>query len=253
MLKRFIDKLYNDFEVKVLVGVEFEFYLSYDFSEELSRIIQIPLKEERGRFQYEIDIKPSSDLVKLIEEFDGIKEKIQDYAKKLDAQAIFSAKPYLDDYGSSIHVHINLLSKEGGNLFDDLKYKDLVASSLCDSMANDFLAFAPTRNCYLRYDKNYMAPTKICYGNNNRSVAIRTPDATPKRLEHRVSSSSADLYLVLYCILNSVYKGLSSKDYICDYPKIYGNAFDEQYKLKNFPQDITKAYSNFVVAHEDWI
>ncbi len=229
--------------------MELEFYLTKEIDIELSKLTNVILKKEKGFLQYEIDIEPEDDIIKLIERFYRVKEKLKQCAKKIGSEIIFDAKPYPEDYGSSMHIHFNLLNTKNINLFDNNEYKDLIASGLCDSIKNDFLAFAPTHNCYLRYDKAFMAPTKISYGNNNRSVAIRTPDAKPKRLEHRVASSNADLYMVLFCILQSTYNTLNTKDYNVQHKKIYGNAFDEQYNLESFHPDIASAYRNFIHSY----
>ena len=249
LLENYIKKLYDDFAVTPIIGVELEFYLSKDVAEEISNSTNIILKKEKGRLQYEIDIEPQDDITKLIKRFYMIKQQLKQNAEKIGAEIIFAAKPYPEDYGSSMHIHFNLLNSKNINLFDNNNYKDLIASGLCDSIKDDFLAFAPTHNCYLRYDKAFMAPTKISYGNNNRSVAIRTPDAKPKRLEHRVASSNADLYVVLFCILKSAYNTLSAKDYYVKHKKIYGNAFDEQYNLESLHLDMKSAYRNFARSY----
>ena len=77
-----------------------------------------------------------------------------------------------------------------------------------------------------------MAPTHVCYGGNNRTVAIRIPDSIPKRLEHRVSAASADPAIIIYTILASIEKGLSRQINTDGYKKIFGNAFDNQYDLE---------------------
>ena len=166
-------------------------------------------------------------------------------AKHYNANVDFSAKPYENDYGSSIHVHLNFLNERNEQVFDNRDFLSLIASGLCFYMNESFLAFAPTENCYKRYDAKFMAPTKICWGNNNRTVAIRTPEIGSKRLEHRVASSNADLYLLFYYILRSVELTLESQNNIPIIDKIYGNAFDAQYNLPLLPKDIKAAAAIF--------
>ena len=205
----------------------------------------IELKVEKGLNQYEVDLPPTPNLLKLIQNITSVKKLLTTQAKEYNGIVDFMAKPYKYDYGSSIHIHINLLNLNEVNLFNNNKYIQLIASGLCYYMNQSFLVFSPTQNCYERYDSKFMAPTKICWGNNNRTVAIRTPDVGPKRLEHRVASANADFYLLFYYILRAIELTLINKDLIPLVDKIYGNAFDAQYDLLSFPSSIQKSLEVF--------
>jgi len=233
------------YDVIPIVGIEIEFYLSEDVATQLSAQTQINIKQEKGVLQYEIDFAPTSQILDLIDNFNQTKALLALGAEKLNSIINFAAKPYKEDYGSSVHIHINLINKAGCNLFDNADYMHFVASILCKRMNDCFLAFAPTHECYSRFDYQFMAPTKICWGNNNRSVAIRVPASGARRLEHRVSSSMVDLHLALYYILRSIDLDLQLAGSIILAPKIYGNAFDAQYNLENFPACQEEASSLF--------
>ncbi|WP_341758625.1 palindromic element RPE1 domain-containing protein [Candidatus Tisiphia endosymbiont of Ditula angustiorana] len=147
---------------------------------------------------------------------------------------------------SSVGCH----SHESGNLDpclrrDDTDVLDLMGQSICHYMLDTFLIFMPNEDDYLRLDKNFMAPTNVSFGNNNRTVALRTPDLSPKRLEHRIANPLTDPYLAIFTILNSIFLGLKFPDKINNINKIYGNAFDQQYNLVSFPKSLTEALELF--------
>jgi glutamine synthetase len=156
----------------------------------------------------------------------------------------FSPKPFKDDYGSAMHFHVNFLTKDNSEFFEDDTKLNLAASGLCHYMLHTFLIFAPEENYYDRFSAN-MAPSHVSFGPNNRSVAVRIPDSRPRRLEHRISAPSTDPYIAIYAILNSIYNALKNPDEITNYTKIYGNAFDKQYDLKPLPMSLSEAKKLF--------
>ncbi len=139
----------------------------------------------------------------------------------------FGSKPFSNDFGSSMHIHLNFLEDEklGSSSLD--KY----ARSLCHYLPETIYYFLPKKEDYNRLDSKFMAPTHISYGNNNRTVMIRMPDSHPKRLEHRLAAANANPYLVIYAILNSIFQGIPNYTKINRLEKIYGNAFNSEYNL----------------------
>lgn len=206
-----------------LVGAEIEFYLSENINvEALASEIGYDIKTEKGENQYEIDLNPTSDLVTMAKEIESAREDISFFAKKLGGEADFSSRPFIDDYGSSMHIHLNFL--EDDNI-------EKYAQILCHYLPLYIKYFLPTDEDYKRLDAGFMAPTHISWGGNNRSVLIRIPDSLPRRLEHRLAAASADPAKVIFAILDSIKQGLSSYEDIPKLEKTYGNAYDAQYKL----------------------
>ncbi len=231
LLRKFADncKLYP------CVGVEIEFYLDpninpNDFENELN----LKLVQEKGKNQFEVDLPPSEDIISYVHFIENTRSKMNIVAKKLGGNLNLSAKPFKDDYGSSIHFHLSF-----GCCSDELLHD--AARSLCHYMTETFLVFAPNYADYFRFDKNFMSPTNISFGGNNRSVAVRIPDSYPKRLEHRVSSPGVDPYLAIFTLLNSILLGIKFPDNRKKIDKIFGNAFDPQYILEPFPKSKDEA------------
>lgn len=233
LLQKIESRLLKEFGLTPIIGAEIEFYVK---STEVLKDIPYKTKDEKGNNQFEIDIFPDHTLMKTIESISYAKNiliKLPDVS--------LHPKPYHDDFGSAMHFHLNLINKNGDNIFDDSQILNHAAKSLCNFLLRQFLIFAPYEHHYSRFDHNFMAPTKVCFGNNNRTTAIRIPNAKPYRIEHRVSSPETDEYLAVCAILSAIYKGFKNPDKIEHHEKIYGNAFDAQYKLIDLPKSLHEA------------
>ncbi|WP_375332664.1 MULTISPECIES: glutamine synthetase [unclassified Candidatus Tisiphia] len=243
-LQKIIKKFQTDYSLIACIGVEIEFYLSKNIDPlEFQTLLGIAVKKEKGANQFEVDLPPSTNIIEYIEKISSTKSKIQIIAEKLRGNVNFSAKPFASDYGSSMHFHVNFISPN--NLENCILNIDLIGQSICHYMLDTFLIFMPNEDDYLRLDKNFMAPTNVSFGNNNRTVALRIPDLSPKRLEHRIANPLTDPYLAIFTILNSIFLGLKFPDKINNINKIYGNAFDQQYNLVSFPKSLTEALKLF--------
>ena len=124
------------------------------------------------------------------------------------------AKPYREDAGSGLHVHLSLVDEKGDNVFDDgtevgtpvLRH---AVGGLLETMPEAMALFAPNVNSYRRFVPNLYVPTRRSWGYNNRSVAVRIPAGAGSslRLEHRVAGADANPYLVLATVLAGVHHG----------------------------------------------
>ena len=255
MLDHIVGKLHNKFGLIPVIGAEIEFYYRNEKCyprEGVGQEIQelgphlrwndnnYTLKPEKGQGQFEIDIFPQENIHDTIEEITKAKAYLSSVPN-----ITLHPKPYADDYGSAMHFHINFLNSNGENFFDHNSNIEHAAKSLCHFLGDHFLIFAPKSDHYNRFNKDFMAPTHVCFGGNNRSAAIRIPDAQPRRLEHRVSSPETNEYLAVCAILHAIYQGLSKPSSIGSHHKIHGNAFDEQYNLEKLPANIETAAKLF--------
>lgn len=239
-LERSILQLKKEFNLTACFGVEIEFFVSENIDTSiLSNLVGIEIKPEKGRGQFEIELPPSSGLVEYAAHINFWKERLTIAARKLQGRVDFSAKPKMNDYGSSMHFHLNFIEDREGSLID------FAARALCHFMLPTLIVFLPHKEDYLRLDHRFMAPVNVSYGNNNRTTAVRIPGSLPCRLEHRVPSALADPYLVMLTILQSVLHGLRAPGALGAFRKIYGNAFDEQYNLLPLPKSIEEAKKLF--------
>lgn len=219
--------LKNDFGLTPCIGAELEFYLIglKDQSQlgQLAELTEFKIKPERGINQYEIDLSPSTDAADYAALINDARKKLHYYAEQLKLEINFSSKPFENDYGSSMHIHLNFLEDN-----EIEKY----AQILCHYLPQTIDAFLPSEADYARLDSRFMAPTHICYGGNNRTVLIRIPDSLPKRLEHRLPAANCEPEKVISAILTAIYWGLTQPEKTEVFNKIYGNAYEEQYKLR---------------------
>jgi glutamine synthetase len=133
----------------------------------------------------------------------------------------FMAKWSADLPGCSGHVHQSLWDRDGKtNLFHDDKrphrMSALFESYLAGQMAlmPELLPFyAPTVNSYKRLTEGAWAPTKVNFGIDNRTTALRVIPGSPKstRLETRVNGSDTNPYLSLAAALASGLHGIEKK------------------------------------------
>lgn len=253
ILEQLYYRIWCEYSVHINIGAEVEFYLPPDcLAETIEAQIKLRLEKENGPHQYEFSVAPTIIPNKLI-------SQVQHYIKLITiataGRSLFTAKPYSNHPGNGLHFHLNLLNARSKTALSkrpiDLEY---LASWICYFMLPTLLVFAPTSGDYARFTSHeyeYMTPTRVCFGGNNRTVAVRIPDAIPKRLEHRVGSPLIDLYLALFVLVKSVYIGLQHAAAAPGYNKIYGNAYDHQYNLVPFPKNIEQAQivfaSNFFV------
>ncbi|MDF2965946.1 MAG: glnA [Rickettsiaceae bacterium] len=245
-LSKLQTKFYKKLGLKAIAGAEIEFYLAPSENIKfLEKTLGFKFIKEKGSNQWEVNFPPQEDLEKLVILIDNFKLQLETLGRTSGEEVNFKAKPYKDDYGSALHIHLNFINKKGANFCANEGNLTLIANSLCSHLDKTFLVFAPNTDSYNRFDQRFMAPINISYGPNNRTTAIRIPDSYPKRIEHRVAGSDADPYLVVYSIFKAVYLGLLNTLEIPLIEKTYGNAYDMQYNLKSFPSNIIEAEAIF--------
>ncbi len=233
-----------EFLLRPVIGIEIEFFFSNPkLIEEVKNSCKekcklfFEIEKEEGLNQYEIKTRPTTNISLLLQEEIIIKKIIQEIAQRNSCEVNFSAKPFLDQPGNSLHIHVNLLNKSGYNIFENKNYLMWAVAGLCKFMKSSMLIFAPEVECYKRYqypDKN--TPTTISWGYNNRTTAIRI---VSNRIEHRVPCSNSHLESTIYEISKSILYGIENKE-SCMNP-IYGVASDSIYNLKKLPITFSEA------------
>ena len=258
---KILSKNSNSHHIKI--GCELEFFLLDKNNNKIfdNNIIDnfcnsLKAKREQGEGQIEIITDFTDNLLNLATEVENIKNKINHFANSINCNACFDSKPFEDDCGSALQFNISLHDEKNYNIFDD-NLIEHCADGLLDSSHFMMLFLAPKLQDYYRFDlelnkklfylKKYTAPVNLSFGSDNRSCAIRicksTNSPNSKRLEYRIASANADIYLSLSAILIALTYGLSAKK--VNYPMIYGNAFDEIYKLESILKNIEESQNYF--------
>jgi len=224
--------------------------------------------------QFEINLQHVSDPVMACDHAVLLKRAIKSVARQHGFVACFMAKPFEEDSGSGLHVHLSLVGKDGTNYFSQGKDKMTVPpfsarfrhaiGGLAKTMAESTAIFAPNANSYRRLRPEMFAPVEPNWGVNHRNVALRIPVSDQKnlRIEHRVSGADANPYLVTAAILAGVDFGLKHK---CDpgrmveefevvelkqmIPNRWDAALDKMSRSKFLPEYLGREYCSAYVRN----
>ena len=173
---------------------------------------------EYGAGQFEVNLMHQSDVLSAADHAILLRRAVTGVSRSLGFDASFMSKPFADQSGSGMHVHLSLVDENGVNQFDannadgDRLLGHAVAG-LQATMGEAMAIFAPNLNVYRRFKPDEFVPVTTDWGDNNRSVAFRIPpsDAANRRIEHRVSGAEANPYLVLAAVLAGVHHGIENK------------------------------------------
>ncbi len=170
--------------------------------------------KEAAPGQYEVNLNHRANALRAADDAVQLRRIITECARKHGLKATFMAKPFIEQPGNGMHVHASLLDKDGENVFageGGQKILENAIAGLLDTMAETSLLYINTLNGFRRMQAGSYAPTRINWGENNRSVAVRIPASNmkAKRIEHRISGADANPYLVLAAILQGMLDGIS--------------------------------------------
>jgi glutamine synthetase len=159
---------------------------------------------ECGRGQFEINLNHSEALDAGDRAF-RFKYMVKELAARHGLVSTFMGKPFADDAGSGLHVHVSLTNAQG-NAFHDPQSPDGL-SDLAKQFLAGVLAHAPalaafgspTVNSYKRIVPGTLVPTQANWGYDDRNTYVRVPPDRGKatRLELRAADAAANGYLVV--------------------------------------------------------
>ena len=186
------------------------------------------------------------------------KTAVKEIAYKHGILASFMAKVNENLPGCSGHVHQSLWSGNN-NLFYDATQPNQMSKTMQHYLAGQLYCLphilpmvAPTINSYKRLVEGAWAPTTVTWGNDNRTVALRTLTGGSKscRLETRVVGSDTNPYLALSACLASGLYGI--KNQLSLQAATEGNGYRDE-SHGRFPKsldDANQAMKNSAVAKE---
>lgn len=173
---------------------------------------------EYGAGQFEVNLQHQDDPLLAADHAALLRRAVQGASRAQGFDATFMSKPFADQSGSGMHLHLSLCDAEGRNIFDPGypdgdRYLSQAVAGLQATMAESMAIFAPNLNVYRRFKPDEFVPVTTDWGENNRSVAFRIPpsDAANRRFEHRVSGAEANPYLVVAAVLAGVHHGLEAQ------------------------------------------
>ncbi len=193
----------------------------------------ITLNAEYGPGQMEINYMPAIGIEAADQAF-TFKNGVKEIAQQHGYMVSFMSKPFIDQSGSGCHYHESLLDrKTGENAFYDPDSPDGL-SDLCRYYIGGQLAHAaaicalanPTVNCYKRIKKHSFAAYNVCWGYENKTVAIRIKGTrgAGTHTENRIPGGSSNPYLVQAACLAAGLDGIANR--IEPPPPVQGVAYD---------------------------
>ncbi len=165
--------------------------------------------------QYEVNLQHRDPLT-AADDAVMLKRLITHTARNLGINVTFMAKPFADQPGNGLHVHASL-HRDDGPVFADPSQGLLclhhAVQGLLSTMEDAQLAFVHTYNGFRRMQLGSYAPASLSWGENNRSVAVRLPQAlaAARRIEHRLAGADANPYLVAALVLAGMLRGLDER------------------------------------------
>jgi glutamine synthetase len=117
--------------------------------------------------------------------------------------------------GNSCHIHMSLRSLDGGVVFDSESgrtdvFGGFVAGVLA-TLREFTLLYAPNVNSYKRFAVGSFAPTKVAWGEDNRTCSVRVVGHGPSlRPELRLPGGDVNPYVALAAMLGAGLYGIRS-------------------------------------------
>ena len=173
------------------------------------------LIHEEGTAQMEINFR-HGDALDLADQIVVFKRTMREAALKHNVAATFMAKPMTGEPGSAMHLHQSIVDiKTGKNIFSnaDGSMSELFLhhiGGLQKLIPEALPLFAPNVNSFRRFLPDTSAPVNVEWGEENRTVGLRVPDAGPqsRRVENRLPGADANPYLAIAASLLCGYIGM---------------------------------------------
>lgn len=161
----------------------------------------------------------------------------------------FDAKPWPENSGSGMHFHQSLWAGKH-NRFWSPDTKEMSAdgqaylAGLLEAMAEMTVLGSPTSRAYLRRDDHSFCPTAVCWGGDNRTVALRViaESEAVARIEQRDAASDANPYLPLAAQIIAGLSGLERS--AVPPPMTTGDAYSQR-DLPPLPASLEQALTLF--------
>lgn len=195
----------------------------------------IPLESGISEYapgQFELTLRHKADALRATDDAVMYKRIVKGVAAKHGMVASFMAKPFVEEAGNGMHLHVSMADKNGDNAFasDNPEGAPMLRHAIGGMKAclgESMAIFAPNANSYRRFKANSYAPVAPTWGVNNRTVSLRVPAGPPasRHVEHRVCGADANPYLAVAALLAAMHHGITNQ--IDPGPAIVGNGYDQ--------------------------
>jgi glutamine synthetase len=206
----------DDFAMYTVDRVDASFELLCAIEETLAQqgVDVVQIGSEYGKGQIEINLGHEQPL-KAADDLLTFRDSVRALARDAGLVASFMPKPYAGAAGNGLHVHLSLWGANGSS--------DRSSGSEALGLSREMTRFiggvlshapalcgvgSPTVNSYKRLQPASWAPAHIAYGSGNRSVLVRIPGSSRRRLEFRAGDNTSNPYLFLTALIAAGIDGL---------------------------------------------
>jgi glutamine synthetase len=241
------DPVYDAIEnYGIVAGARFERVLGQVRALRNAGVPVMASNPEYGGGQFEINLRhgaalQAADAVVLLRTWTGI------IAAREGLAATFVAKRAPDASGSGMHVHQSLWRGDANAFWDDGRLSasgEGYLAGLLDGMAELAPLGSPTALGYTRRADGSFCPTSVCWGGDNRSVAVRVlvEEEPTTRIEQRDAAADASPYLAMAGQLTAGLRGIA--DGLRPPAAVEGNAYGRT-DLPRLPRTLEEAAALF--------
>ena len=196
---------------------------------------------EVGCSQYEINLWHGDPLAVADQAF-LFKHAAREIAIAHGMNAVFLAKPMAGEAGSSMHLHVSVVDRDGANVFsmadgaEHPRFRHFIGG-LQAHLPDLMLLLAPHVNSYRRFVKGSQAPIHLQWGYDNRTAGLRVPVSGPaaRRIEQRVAGADANPYLAIAATLAAGLAGLDEAAVPTE--PISGDGYTQAHALPRSPRE----------------
>ena len=169
---------------------------------------------EYGPGQFEVNLRHGPDPLRAADQAALMRRAVQGVAAAHGQRASFMSKPYADQPGSGLHVHVSLVARDGTNRFGAADGQTLLEQAVAGMQAlhaESMAIFAPSFSAWRRFKPGAFVSGASDWAENSRAVAFRIPPGSPaaRRIEHRVAGAEASPHLVMAAILAGLHHGIT--------------------------------------------
>jgi glutamine synthetase len=174
------------------------------------------LVSEYGPGQFEVNLTHLPDPLLAADQAALMRRAVHGVAAQHGQTATFMAKPYPDQSGNGLHIHVSLVDENGQNRFGAPGGQALLEHAVAGMQAllPESMAFlAPSFSAYRRLRPGAFVAGTASWGENTRAAAFRIPPggAAARRIEHRVAAADASPHLAMACLLAGLHHGISNR------------------------------------------
>ena len=173
--------------------------------------------DESAEGQVEFNLPPT-DPITATDNYNRVKMVMRQVAHEQGRSVTFMAKWSPTLFGQGAHINLSLL-RDGRNVFHNDQSPEQPSEAMVhfiggalDTMAAATSFSFPTMNSYRRIQELNGPPTTITWGVENKTTAIRAlcRDVKQSRIEYRIPSADANLYLAFAALLAGGQLGLTA-------------------------------------------